>query len=94
MPQDLPVGREVMRVSATDIDDGDNSIVRYSLSSKRTDDSDYFRIDEATGVIFLLKPIDVSKIEKNDVKKVVHNSTFFRNSNDTCNGFCFFVSLY
>lgn len=60
MPQDLPVGREVMRVSATDIDDGNNSVVRYSLSPKRLDDGVYFRIDRETGVIFLNKIIDVS----------------------------------
>lgn len=60
VPQDLPVGREVMRVSATDIDDGNNSVVRYSLSPKRPDDGVYFRIDRETGVIFLNKIIDVS----------------------------------
>ncbi|XP_029659182.1 DE-cadherin [Formica exsecta] len=58
VPQDLPVGREVMRVSATDIDDGNNSVVRYSLSSKRPDDAVYFRIDRESGVIFLNKVID------------------------------------
>lgn len=60
VPQDLPVGREVMRVSATDIDDGNNSVVRYSLSSKRPDDAVYFRIDRESGIIFLNKAIDVS----------------------------------
>ncbi|XP_071652880.1 DE-cadherin-like [Temnothorax longispinosus] len=59
VPQDLPVGREVMRVSATDIDDGNNSVVRYSLSPKRPDDAVYFRIDREFGVIFLNKAIDV-----------------------------------
>ncbi|EZA51390.1 DE-cadherin [Ooceraea biroi] len=58
VPQDLPVGREVMRVSATDIDDGNNSVVRYSLSPKKFDDAVYFRIDRETGVIFLSKVID------------------------------------
>ncbi|XP_014220809.1 DE-cadherin [Trichogramma pretiosum] len=53
VPQDLNVGREVMRVSATDIDDGKNSEVRYSISPKRPEDSIYFRIDRNTGVIFL-----------------------------------------
>lgn len=60
VPQDLPVGREVMRVSAADIDDGNNSVVRYSLQSKRSDDAVYFRIDPESGVIFLNKAIDVS----------------------------------
>ncbi|XP_071628047.1 DE-cadherin isoform X1 [Temnothorax longispinosus] len=58
VPQDLPVGRQVMRVSATDIDNGNNSVVRYSLSPKRPDDAVYFRIDRESGVIFLNKAID------------------------------------
>lgn len=66
VPQDLPVGREVMRVSATDIDDGNNSVVRYSLSSKRPDDAVYFRIDRESGVIFLNKVIDVSNMREGE----------------------------
>ncbi|XP_033228153.1 DE-cadherin-like [Belonocnema kinseyi] len=59
VPQDLPLNSEVMRVSAADIDDGNNSVVRYSLKSKKSDDSaQYFRIDTNTGVIFLNKAID------------------------------------
>ncbi|XP_063231568.1 DE-cadherin [Bacillus rossius redtenbacheri] len=54
MPQDTPTNREVMRISATDIDDGENSRVTYSLE----DNPGYFRIDSSTGVIFLDKPID------------------------------------
>lgn len=60
IPQDLPINREVMRVSATDIDDGNNSVIRYNLYAKRPDDSGYFVIDEKTGVIVLNKTIDVS----------------------------------
>lgn len=61
MPQDLPSGREVMRISATDIDDGNNSIVHYSLDSNSPDQA-YFFIDPDNGVIFLNKTIDVSVI--------------------------------
>lgn len=71
VPQDLPVGREVMRVSATDIDDGNNSVVRYNLSSKKPDDGAYFRIDRESGIIFLNKVIDVSNMrEEERVKEV------------------------
>ncbi|XP_032691269.1 DE-cadherin [Odontomachus brunneus] len=59
VPQDLPVDREVMRVSATDLDDGENATVRYNLSSKtKLGDEEYFRIDSETGIIFLKKAID------------------------------------
>ena len=49
-----------MRVSATDIDDGNNSVVYYSLLSRKPEDAVYFRIDRNTGVIFLNNTIDVS----------------------------------
>ncbi|EGI65090.1 DE-cadherin [Acromyrmex echinatior] len=58
VPQDLPVGREVMRISATDVDNGNNSIVRYSLSTERPDDIGYFWIERESGIIFLNKTID------------------------------------
>lgn len=58
VPQDLQVGKEVMRISATDIDDGNNSLVFYNLDNQL--DSSYFRIDENSGVIYLNKTIDVS----------------------------------
>jgi len=67
VPQDLPVGREVMRVSATDIDDGNNSVVRYSLAAKKTDDAAYFRIDSESGIIFLNKAIDVSNMREEEM---------------------------
>lgn len=51
VPQDMPVNREVMRISATDIDDGTNSVVTYSFDYGSTEK--YFRIDEETGVIYL-----------------------------------------
>lgn len=75
MPQDLPVGREVMRVSATDIDDGNNSVVRYNLSSKRPDDAAYFRIDHESGVIYLNQVIDVSNMRDKRRKEMCLRKT-------------------
>lgn len=49
-----------MRISATDIDDGNNSIVIYKLEPKQEIDEGYLRIDANTGVIFLNRTIDVS----------------------------------
>lgn len=60
VPQDLPTGQEVMRISATDIDDGNNSRVVYDLNPRVPDDAKYFHIDKTTGVIVLDRPIDVS----------------------------------
>ncbi|KAK9497090.1 hypothetical protein O3M35_004467 [Rhynocoris fuscipes] len=47
-----------MRISATDIDDGNNSMVVYGLEPIDLKDDKYFRIDKNTGVIYLDKPID------------------------------------
>ena len=62
MPQDLKVGDEVMRLSATDIDNGSNSIIMYSLLEKagHPEDVRYFRVQNNSGIIFLNKQIDVS----------------------------------
>lgn len=49
-----------MRISATDIDDGINSALQYDLSPRVPQDSNYFRIDVNTGVIYLDRQIDVS----------------------------------
>lgn len=60
VPQDQRLGKEVMRISATDIDDGNNSIVIYKLEPKQEVDEGYLLIDANTGVIFLNRTIDVS----------------------------------
>jgi len=59
VPQDLLSKSEVMRISATDIDDGINSAIQYDLSPRMPQDSNYFRIDQNTGVIYLDRAIDV-----------------------------------
>lgn len=56
MSEDTQVNSTVMRISATDLDDGDNSIVRYRIVPDR--DYEYFRIDEQHGLIYLNRTID------------------------------------
>lgn len=64
IPQDLKPDSEVMRISATDIDDGENRLIEYDLSennSAKFSDRKYFRIDKKTGIIKLNREIlDVS----------------------------------
>lgn len=50
--EDLRVEREVMRVFAYDIDDGDNARLTYALKGVG-DFEKYFGIDNRTGVIYL-----------------------------------------
>ncbi|KAK7571160.1 hypothetical protein V9T40_014764 [Parthenolecanium corni] len=56
IPKDKKVGSEVMRISATDIDDGLNKEIVYSLSGTG-DDYSYFDIDPNTGAVKLKKEI-------------------------------------
>ncbi|XP_050325410.1 DE-cadherin isoform X1 [Bactrocera neohumeralis] len=46
----------VMRISASDLDDGNNSIIEYEILPVR--DHLYFKIDKAAGIIYLNRPID------------------------------------
>lgn len=57
MPEDRQVKDLVMRISATDLDDGDYSIVRYKLLDNKPH-AKYFTLDNITGELRLAKPID------------------------------------
>lgn len=57
--KDLKVGKEVLIISASDIDDGINSVISYMLMAQQdASDMDYFNIDENAGLIVLKKSID------------------------------------
>lgn len=54
--EDKAMGTVIMRISASDLDDGNNSIVEYELLPEK--DSSYFQIDRLNGQITLKRPID------------------------------------
>ena len=58
MPEDRQVNKVVTRISATDLDDGDNSVVMYELMSNKPNHHKYFRMDNTSGIIYLDRPID------------------------------------
>lgn len=45
-----------MGITSYDFDDGDNSVIKYSLLPEK--DHQYFRIDENNGLVYLVRPID------------------------------------
>lgn len=49
-----------MRISATDIDNGNNSLVYYEVEPKSPEDEGFFRIDNTSGYLYLNKSIKVS----------------------------------
>uniref|UniRef100_A0A182NJX9 Cadherin domain-containing protein n=1 Tax=Anopheles dirus TaxID=7168 RepID=A0A182NJX9_9DIPT len=55
--EDMEANLRVGTISATDIDDGDNSIIKYEIV-ERNPDSAYFKINENNGQLTLTKPVD------------------------------------
>lgn len=58
VPKDQGINSVVMRISATDIDDGLNRKVKYALNKNGTD-YNFFEIDSETGVVRLANEIMV-----------------------------------
>lgn len=56
MSVDKKVGQIVTRITASDLDDGDNSYIEYEI--KKDKDWEYFNIDKETGTLTLVRPID------------------------------------
>uniref|UniRef100_T1PGQ5 Cadherin n=1 Tax=Musca domestica TaxID=7370 RepID=T1PGQ5_MUSDO len=56
MSEDIQPNAAVMRISASDLDDGNNSIIEYEILQER--DYSYFKIDKTAGIISLSRPID------------------------------------
>ena len=55
----MSVGDLIMRISATDVDEGDNQRIKYDLrASKYPTDIEYFSWDDQTGEVKLNKHLD------------------------------------
>ncbi|XP_040171668.1 DE-cadherin-like [Anopheles arabiensis] len=57
--KDMKVNQRVGTISATDMDDGDNSLIKYELLQSLPDSS-FFQINENNGLVTLVKQIDRS----------------------------------
>ncbi|ALC40498.1 shg [Drosophila busckii] len=56
MSENTQLDAVVMSISASDFDDGNNSIIMYEILRER--DFQYFKIDKDSGIIYLSRPID------------------------------------
>lgn len=56
--ENATVATSILRVFATDVDDGDNGLVEYSISRRQSDKEGYFTVDRNTGVISVNRPLD------------------------------------
>lgn len=55
--ENTTVGTSVLRVQATDLDDGDNDKIRYSID-RLTDPDEHFEIESISGILRVNKPLD------------------------------------
>jgi len=64
VPRDIPLHQVVMRISATDLDDGNNGIVSYSLARHphSPNDIDFFEIVSETGEVKLKQRFDSKEV--------------------------------
>ncbi|CAI9725796.1 dachsous-like [Octopus vulgaris] len=58
--ENITVGTSILRVTATDLDSGENGKIRFSLNPK-PDLEEHFVINPVTGVISVNKPVDFEK---------------------------------
>ncbi|NXF03125.1 PCD23 protein, partial [Smithornis capensis] len=56
--EDAPPGTAVCRLRATDPDLGANGEVRYVINRRQSDSDGYFAVEERSGVLRLLRPLD------------------------------------
>jgi len=53
VPEYTTVSSSILQVEAiTDVDDGDNGVVEYTISRRQSDKDGYFAEDRRTGVMF------------------------------------------
>ena len=56
VPEDTPVGAELLQVEASDADPGPHGLIRFTLSSG--DPLGLFELDESSGDLRLARPLD------------------------------------
>uniref|UniRef100_A0A8V0Y9A2 Cadherin domain-containing protein n=1 Tax=Gallus gallus TaxID=9031 RepID=A0A8V0Y9A2_CHICK len=63
VPEDVPVGSTLLRVTATDPDDGTNGDVKYSFEEISEKASRAFQLETDTGAIRLLRSLDFEEVD-------------------------------
>lgn len=62
VPENEPIGSTILTVSATDLDDGPNGIVRYAISTGNVKKE--FDVDAVSGAVVILQPLDYDVIQE------------------------------
>ncbi|XP_070426685.1 protocadherin gamma-B7 isoform X22 [Equus przewalskii] len=64
LPEDVPPGSSVLKVSATDQDEGFNAEITYSFLGVTDNAQHVFSLDPATGNIITHQPLDFEEVER------------------------------
>nr|XP_014705720.2 LOW QUALITY PROTEIN: protocadherin gamma-B7 [Equus asinus] len=64
LPEDVPPGTSVLKVSATDQDEGFNAEITYSFLGVTDNAQHVFSLDPATGNIITHQPLDFEEVER------------------------------
>ncbi|XP_049764142.1 protein dachsous-like isoform X2 [Schistocerca cancellata] len=67
VPENATVGTSVLQVFATDTDAGENGRVEYSINRRQSDREGMFRIDQATGLVAVNRPLDFETKELHEL---------------------------
>lgn len=73
IPENATVGTSVLQVFATDTDAGENGQVEYSINRRQSDRDAMFRIDAATGLIAVNRPLDFETKEVHELVVVARD---------------------
>ena len=72
--EDTDIGTRILRVSASDVDADNNSVIVYNLAAPfNTPDLEYFSILPESGWIVLTKPLDVNLFASYRKQALGHN---------------------
>ncbi len=70
VPENVPMGSLILKISATDADQGTNNHVSYSFSQSSKGISNMFNVDPSNGDIVLTGPLDFEKNKKYELNVV------------------------
>ena len=61
MSENLPIGSNILQVSANDADEGSNAKITYSINRKQSDKNELFKIDANNGLLTVNKILNFER---------------------------------
>ncbi|XP_071879526.1 protocadherin gamma-A2-like [Anas platyrhynchos] len=73
VPEDVPVGSTLLTLTATDVDEGINANVKYSMTKVTAEKTDIFNLNPETGSIRLVRSLDFEEGDSYEMEVQVHD---------------------